>query len=131
MKKSVFCSLLLIGVIVPLIMLFWPFVSWGNAMSLLLRMIPSVSAQLLFCRVAKHKGVQAIPFLLTGAFALWATDLYLTSPSWSNASFWIDYVGECMSPFLCCLVVYLTSVFLEERKEKNGGTEGNNEEQSC
>ena len=83
------------GVLVPVTMLFWPFVSWGGAMSLILRIIPSLSAQLLFCRVAKHKAIEAIPFLLTGAFALWATDIYMTSPSWSNASFWKDYVADC------------------------------------
>lgn len=78
MKKIVLNVLLSIGVIVPVTMLFWPFVSWGDAMSLILRIIPPVSAQILFCRIAKHKAVEAIPFLLTGVYALWATDLYLT-----------------------------------------------------
>lgn len=118
MKKIILNILLLIGVIVPVTMLFWPSVSWGTAMSLVLRIIPSVSAQILFCRIAKHRAVKAIPFLLTGAFALWTTDLYLTSPAWDRASFWKDYVADCLSPFLCCFVVYLASVFLEERREK-------------
>jgi len=130
MKKIIVNVLLVLGVIVPVTMLFWPFVSWGDAMSLILRIIPSLSAQLLFCRVAKHKAIEAIPFLLTGAFALWATDLYMTSPSWSGASFWKDYVAECLSPFLCCLAVYLMSVFLVERKEKHGCVEENNERES-
>lgn len=130
MKKVIVNVLLVLGMIVPVVMLFWPFVSWGDTMSLILRIISSLSAQLLFCRVAKHRAVEAIPFLLTGAFALWATDLYMTSPSWSNTSFWKDYVADCLSPFLCCFVVYLMSVFLVERKEKHGCVEGNNERES-
>ncbi len=129
MKKMFVNTLLVLGVIVPVVLLFWPFVSWGDAMSLILRIILSFSVQILFCRLAKHKAIEAIPFLLTGAFALWATNLYMTSPSWSNASFW-GYVAECLSPFLCCLVVYLVSVFLVERKEKHGCVEGNNERKS-
>lgn len=129
MKKTVVNVLLVLGVIVPVTMLLWPFVSWGDAMSLILRIIPSLSVQILFCRLAKHKAIEAIPFLLTGAFALWATDLYMTSPSWSNASFW-SYVADCLSPFFCCLAMYLVSVFLVERKEKYGGVEENNKEQS-
>ena len=130
MKKVIVNILLVLGVIVPVTMLFWPFVSWGDAMSLILRIIPSLSVQLLFCRLAKHRAVEAIPFLLTGAFALWATDLYMTSPSWSGTSFWKDYIADCVSPFLCCLMVYMVSIFQKERKEKNGGIEGNNEGQS-
>ena len=129
MKKTVVNVLLVLGVIVPVTMLLWPFVSWGDAMSLILRIIPSLSVQILFCRLAKHKAIEAIPFLLTGAFALWATDLYMTSPSWSNASF-LSYVADCLSPFFCCLAMYLVSVFLVERKEKYGGVERNNERES-
>jgi len=129
MKKTVVNVLLVLGVIVPVTMLLWPFVSWGDAMSLILRIIPSLFVQILFCRLAKHKAIEAIPFLLTGAFALWATDLYMTSPSWSNASFW-SYVSDCLSPFFCCLAMYLVSVFLVERKEKYGGVERNNERES-
>ena len=127
MKKSFFYSLLLLGTIVPLVLLFQPYVSWGDAMSIVLRMIPSVCAQALFCVVTKRKGVQAIPFLLTGAFALLMTDTYMTSPAWYRANFWVAYVGEGLSPFLCCMVVYLTAVFLEERRGKYGCIEGNNE----
>ena len=130
MQKVIVNVLLVLGVIVPVVMLFWPFVSWGDAMSLFLRILPSLSVQILFCRLAKQKAIEAIPFLLTGAFALWATDLYMMSPSWSNTSFWKDYVADCLSPFLCCLVVYLVSVFLVERKEKHGCVEENNERQS-
>jgi hypothetical protein len=65
MKKNIVNLLLVLGVIVPVVMLLWPFVSWGDGMSLILRLIPSLSAQLLFCRVAKHKAIEAIPFLLT------------------------------------------------------------------
>ena len=129
MKKVIVNILLVLGVIVPVTMLFWPFVSWGDAMSLILRIIPSLSVQILFCRLAKHKAIEAIPFLLTGAFALWVTDLYMTSLSWNNASFW-GYVADCLSPFLCCMVVYLISVFLVERKEKRGCIEGNKQGQS-
>ncbi|MBQ8799950.1 MAG: hypothetical protein IJZ55_10335 [Lachnospiraceae bacterium] len=130
MKKYIVNILLLMGTLVPLILLFWPFISWGDAMSIILRIIPSICAQMLFCRVAKHRGGQAIPFLLTAAFAILMTDAYISSPAWNKASFWVAYVGEGMSPFLCCLVVYLTSVFLKERKEKHGCIEENNKGQS-
>ena len=54
MKKVIVNILLVLGVIVPVTMLFWPFVSWGDAMSLILRIIPSLSVQLLFA------GLQSI-----------------------------------------------------------------------
>ena len=126
-KRTILNVLLSLGVIVPIIMLFYPYDSWGDVMSLILRIIPSFSAQILFCRIAKHRAVEAFLFLLTGAFALWATDLYMTSPNWNRASFWNDYIADCVSPFLCCLVVYLVSIFRKEREDKDGRIEGNHQ----
>ena len=38
--------LLLTFTILPLVLLFWPFAQWNSAMSLVLRVIPSISAQI-------------------------------------------------------------------------------------
>ena len=108
MKKTT-NILLLVAVVLPLVLIFWPFAQWNNVMSFLLRIIPSLSAQILLCRVGKHSWIKSIPAVVTGAVALWGTYLYFTTSHWQNAmvtGLLVDYV----SPFTCCaavLAVYL------------------------
>ena len=90
--------------ILPLVLLFWPFAQWNSAMSLILRVIPSISAQILLYRTGKHGWIKTVPVVVTGALALWGTYLYFTSSHWQNATvtgLLIDYV----SPFICCAAV--------------------------
>ena len=103
MKKTT-NILLVAAVILPVVLLFWPFAEWNNVMAIILRMIPSLAAQALLCRVGKLNIVKAIPALLTGAFAAWGIYLFFTSPHWSNATVG-DLIADYVTPFICCTVV--------------------------
>ena len=106
MKKTT-NILLVFAVIIPLVLLFWPFAEWNDAMSVILRIIPSVAVQVLLCRICKSNIVKAVPALLTGAFAAWGTYLFFTSPYWSNATVG-GLIADYVSPFICCIVVLIT-----------------------
>ena len=115
MKKTI-NGFLTAAVIVPVVLLFWPFARWNDAMSLILRVIPSLAAQALFCRIGAWKKVKVIPAALTGAEAAWGTYLYFTSPHWSNATFWGSLMADYVSPFICCMIVLLVDLFICKRK---------------
>ena len=74
MKKMV-DALLTVAVVIPVVLLFWPFAMWNDVMSLILRIIPSLAGQILLCRIEKWNIVKALPALFTGAFAAWGTYL--------------------------------------------------------
>lgn len=106
MKHRVSSGLLPVGVILPLVLLFWPFAQWGTGMGLILRVIPSVSLQILLCRTGKSRIVKLLPVVCTGLFAGWGTYLYCTSPHWSRATLG-GLAAEYISPFLGCAAVCL------------------------
>jgi len=56
MKKAV-QYLLLAGTLMPLILLLCPFAQWGEAASLLLRVIAALCAQALFCILTLPKAL--------------------------------------------------------------------------
>ena len=114
MKKTT-NILLVFSVIIPLVLLFWPFAEWTDAMSVILRIIPSVAVQVLLCRICKPNIVKAVPALLTGAFAAWGTYLFFTSPHWSNATFG-DLVADYVSPFIACLVALIACPLIKKKK---------------
>lgn len=99
-------KLLLIGFIVPLVLLFWPFAQWGNTMNLLLRVVPAISMQVMLYQAGKHNILKVFPLILTGLFALWGIYLYFTSPHWSYAAFWGSLVAGYISPLIACAIVY-------------------------
>ena len=101
MKKTIHI-LLVVAAIVPVVLLFWPFAEWNNAMSIILRVIPSMAVQVLFCRICRSDIVKTIPALLAGSFALWGTYLFFTSPHWINATVG-DLIADYVSPFICCV----------------------------
>lgn len=103
MKKTT-NILLLTFTILPLVLLFWPFAQWNDAMSLVLRVIPSISAQILLYRVGERGWIKAVPVVVTGALALRGTYLYFTSSHWQNATV-AGLVADYVSPFICCAVV--------------------------
>ena len=114
MKKTM-NILIFVAVIVPVVLLFWPFAMWNDVMSVILRVIASVAAQLLFCRMFKSNIVKTIPALLTGAFAVWGTYLYFTSPHWSTATVG-GLITDYVSPFICCIVVLITYLLAKKKK---------------
>lgn len=105
MEKNPWNGVLLAGVILPLVLLFWPFARWGGVMSLLLRVVPALCLQTLLCRVGRYEVVKVLPLVLTGLLALWGTYLYCTSPSWVNAEL-SDLLADYCSPFLGCGAAY-------------------------
>ena len=115
MKKTINILLLIVG-IVPIILLLWPFAMWNDTMLLILRIIPSFAMQILLCRVGKHIIVKAIPLLLTGALATWGTYLFYTSSHWVNATFWGSLIADYVSPFICCIVVFIICLLTKKKK---------------
>ena len=115
MKKTI-NAFLVVAVIVPVVLLFWPFASWNDVMSLILRVIPSLAVQVLLFRVGKWNIVKALPVLLTGAEAVWGTYLYFTSPHWSNATFWGSLIADYASTFIACLVALIACLLIKKKK---------------
>lgn len=114
MKKAT-NILLVISVILPVILLFWPFAQWNDMMAVILRVIPSLAAQALLYRVGKLNVVKVIPTLLTGAFAAWGTYLYFTSPHWSDASV-EGLIADYVSPFISCVIVLIACFLVKKRQ---------------
>ena len=114
MKKAI-NALLVVAVVVPIFLLFWPFAMWDDVMSVILRVIPSAAVQLLCFRMFKSNIAKAIPALLTGAFAAWGTYLLFTSPHWHNATVG-GLIADYVSPFICCFSVLATCLLKNKKK---------------
>ncbi len=115
MKKTINAALV-VAVIVPVVLLFWPFARWNDAMSLVLRVIPSLAAQILLYRIGKWNIVKALPILIAGAFAAWGTYLYFNSPHCSNATFWGSLIADYVSPCIACLVASIICILVKKKK---------------
>ena len=113
--KKVSNILLIYAIVIPVVLLFWPFAKWNDAMSLILRVISSIAVQILFCRVGRWNAIKIIPTVLTGACAAWGTYLYITSPHWVNATFWGSLVADYISPFICCIVVFVAWIWIKKK----------------
>lgn len=105
MNKRIWNIPLLFGFLIPMVMLFWPFVYWGSTASLVLRVVPSVCIQLLFCRSAHTKLVKLLPLLLTAAGALWGLWLFFNSPDWTCT--FGKYAADYLSPAISCGITCL------------------------
>ena len=112
-------SWLVVAIIVPVVLLFWPFAMWNDTMNVVLRVIPSLAAQVLLCRVGRWNCVKVIPAVLTGAFAAWGTYLYCTSPHWSNATFWGGLIADYVSPFISCGIILIVYLLLGKRSQRD------------
>ena len=115
MKKTT-NILLVFAIIIPLVLLFWPFAEWHGIVALILRIIPAIAVQALVCRICKSNIVKAVPALLTGTFAAWGTYLFFTSPHWSNATFWGGLIADYVSPFISCLVALIACLLIKKKK---------------
>ena len=109
MNKRTVNILLVAGFFLPLILIFWPFAVWGDTMSLILRIIPSLSIQALFCNVFKDSIINAIPLAVTAGVAIWGIYLFFTSSSWIYATVG-GLVADYISMFICCAGVYILYV---------------------
>ena len=75
------------------------------AVSVLLRICAAIAIQWLFLRLFRKKWLRALPILLTSVAAVWGFFLYLTSPSWRNATFGL-FMADYASPALGCAAVW-------------------------
>ena len=114
MKKTT-NILLVFAIIIPLVLLFWPFAEWHGIVALILRIIPAIAVQALVCRICKSNIVKAVPALLTGTFAAWGTYLFFSSPHWSNATA-RGLIADYVSPFICSVVVLVLFVVIKTKK---------------
>lgn len=107
MKKTTINTLCGVGIILPLILLFWPmpYMMWNPPVSALLRVMPAISAQVLFCGFRKTAWLQVLPLVLTGLLAGWGTFLYFTSESWADATF-VGLLADYVSPFIGYAIVW-------------------------
>jgi len=105
-----------LGVILPLVLLFWPFAVWNGIPALLLRVIPAAVLQYLFCRRANRPWVEAAPLLAASALALWGIFLFFTSAHWANATAWGLILDYC-SPALAAAAVWLRTGYLRPAKD--------------
>ena len=80
--------------------------SLAPALSVLLRLCAAFFAQWFFSRVFQKKWLRCLPVLLTSIFAVWGYFLYLTSPSWRNATFGL-FLADYASPALSCAAFWL------------------------
>lgn len=79
--------------------------------SLLLRICAAFCIQWLFLRLFRKKWLQALPILLTSIAAVWGFFLYLTSPSWRNATLGA-FVSDYASLALSCAAVWFLNWLL-------------------
>lgn len=106
MKRTTINMLCGFGILIPLVLLFWPmpYIMWHPLVATILRMIAAVSAQLLFCRISKLAWIWIVPLVLTGLLAGWGTFLYFTSEAWVDSTF-IGLLADYISPFIGCAIV--------------------------
>lgn len=114
MKKTI-DALLMVAVIIPIVLLFWPFAMWNNIITVILRVIPAFAVQVLLFRVGKWNIIMSLPILITGALAAWGTYLYFTSPNWSNATFWGSLITDYASPFISCIIALIVCLLATKK----------------
>lgn len=114
MKKRM-NELLVVAVIVPVVLLFWPFVRWNDAMSVILRVIPSLAAQILLYRIGKRGIIKVLPMLIAGAFAAWGMFLFSFSSHWSNTTLGC-LVADYVSPFISCVIALIACVLIKKKE---------------
>lgn len=71
-----------------------------------LRFVSAGCIQFLALRIGKHDLIRMVPFGLAFLLAVWGFFLFLTSPSWQNATFG-DLFADYMTPLFGCLAACL------------------------
>lgn len=71
-------------------------------LDILLRLCTGFFSQWLFFRAFQKNWLRVFPLLLASAFSVWGFFLYLTSPSWRNATFG-HFLGDYASFSLACI----------------------------
>lgn len=115
-------NVMLVGaVIVPGALIFWPFIRWSDAMSLILRVVPSLAMQILLYRIGKWRIIKVLPTLIAGAFAVRGIFLFSFSSHWSEATL-RGLIADYVSPFIACVIALSACVLIKNRL-KNAGQE--------
>ena len=79
----------------------WLFPGLAPWIDVLLRIGAAFFAQWLFFRACQKKMLQFLPLLIAAVVTVWGYFLYLTSPSWQNATFG-HFLGDYASFFVAC-----------------------------
>lgn len=82
------------------------FPALSTGVMVLLRILVAVCLQWLFLRLIQKKVLRCFPALAASCFACWGFFLYLTSPSWRNATF-SDFMADYASWLGGCLLILL------------------------
>ena len=107
MQNRILKILLAAGVIVPLVLLLWPFAQWDGVMAVVLRILPAFCGQALLCGMGKHRWLKAVLPVLTGLLFLWGVYLFFASPHWSDATvggLLADYAAPLMGCAAACIL---------------------------
>lgn len=113
--KKILITLLALFAILSLVLLFWPFAEWSDVMSVILRLVPAFSIQMLLCIVCGLTFVTITPVLITGGVATWGTYLYFTSSHWNNATIG-GLIADYISPFIICTIVLLVYTRIKKKQ---------------
>lgn len=107
MRKTSVNILCGLGIVLPLVLLLYPmpFIMWHPLAATILRMTPAISAQILFCKIAKYAWIRIIPLVLTGFLVGWGIFLYFTSEFWIDSTF-MGLLTDYISPFIGCAIVW-------------------------
>lgn len=87
------------------------FTALSPALSFWLRIVGTVCCQWFFLRICRKKLAQAVPMMASALAAVWGFFLYLTSPSWRNATF-RDFVSDYAIYAIACGLVLILSWLL-------------------
>lgn len=90
------------------------FPTFGTILTLILHIIPALCIQILMCRTSWHPALKALPLILTTCFALWGFWLYMTSPSWQNATLG-RYFADYVSPAISCALVWIVCAAVKRK----------------
>lgn len=73
--------------------------SLSEIQNALLRFAAAFFLQWLLLRVGKNVWIRSLPLAAVGILAVWGFFLFLTSPSWQNATLW-HYLADYATPLL-------------------------------
>jgi len=72
----------------------------------ILRFVAAACIQYLSLRIARQELVRFLPLMLTFLLAVWGIFLFLTSPSWQNATLG-SLLADYVTPLLGCCSAWL------------------------
>lgn len=84
------------------------FTAMSPTLSFWARVLGTLCCQWFFLRISRKKLLQALPLMIASVAAVWGFFLYLTSPSWRNATFGGFLSDYALYAIVCLLVLFLS-----------------------